>query len=165
VLPAGYVWHRFSAVAMGSVAGFEIGMPEPWTQAVSGPVAHLNQPVRNFHLAVNLGLWTFVKPLAQAQYLRGVDALTYRHFTLIGLQSLGFRQAGGAIAAPAAELKFSWVESSGAKFTELVLLVTLSTKSGPQPYALTLWSPAATYGAADGVFHTALATFRPLPAG
>jgi hypothetical protein len=163
VLPAGYVWHRFSAAILGSAAGFKIGMPALWTQFVSGQVAHLTQPARNFHLTVGLGLWTYVKPLPEAQYLRKEDALAYRDFTLLDLQAVGFSQAGGAIGAPAAELRFTWTKAGGAKFTVDVLLVTLSTKSGVQPYTFTLSAPAATYGAASGVFRTALGTFRPLP--
>jgi tRNA A-37 threonylcarbamoyl transferase component Bud32 len=163
VLPAGYVWHHFSAAILGSTAGFKIGMPSPWTQSVSGQAVHLNQPARNFHLTVGLGLWTYVKPLAQAQYLKKTDATAYRDFTLENLQALGFKQAGGAIGASAAELKFSWTKVGGTKFTAMVLLVTLSTKSGFQPYAFTLSAPSATYGAAYGIFHTALGTFRPVP--
>jgi hypothetical protein len=163
VLPAGYVWHHFSAAVMHATAGFKIGMPSPWQQSVTGQTAHLNQPARNFHLTVGLALWTYVKPLSEAQYLDGQDAASYHDFTLLTLQTLGFRQAGATISGSAAELKFSWTKTTGGKFTEIVVLVTLSTKDGPQPYAFTLWAPSSSYGAADGVFRTALGTFRPLP--
>ena len=148
---------------MHATAGFKIGMPSPWRQSVSGQIAHLNQPARNFHLTVNLGLWTYIKPLAQAQYLYGLDAVGYPHFTLLELKSLGFKQAGGSQSASAAELKFSWTKLTGGKFTEIVVFVTLSTKDGPQPYTFTLWAPSSSYGSAYSVFHTALGTFRPLP--
>jgi len=163
VLPAGYKWHRFTAAMMGTVAGFKIGLPDAWTQSVVGLVAHLNQPVRGFHLAVNLGAWTYTKPLVQAQYIYGNDALTYHDFKLLTLAAVGFKSVGGFKAAPAAELKFSWHKPSVGNFTELVILVTLNTKSGLQPYTFTLWAPSAEFAAARAVLSVAMQTFRPLP--
>ena len=64
---------------------------------------------------------------------------------------------------PAAELKFRWTKPSAGTVTDLVVLVKLTTQSGVQPYTLTLWAPSVTFGLANGVFHTALPTFRPLP--
>jgi len=151
---------------MDSTAGFKIGMPVPWTQSVSGQIAHLNQPVRDFHLTVNLALWTYVKPLQEAQYLQAKAAAAdkAKDYKELLLTSIGFKALGGFEAAPAAELKFSWNKPLLGNFTELVVLVTLNTKSGAQPYAFTLWAPTSTFSAASGVFHTALKTFRPLPA-
>ncbi len=148
---------------MGSTAGFKIGMPVAWKQAIAVLVAHLNQPARNFHLAVGLGSWTYAKPLPQAKYLWSLDAADYHDFRLLLLAAIGFKLVGGFKAAPAAELKFGWHKASGASFTELVVLVTLVTKSGPQPYTFTLWAPASTFPAANGIFHAAMKTFRPLP--
>jgi eukaryotic-like serine/threonine-protein kinase len=163
VLPAGYIWHHFPAALMGSTAGFKIGMPVAWKQAVAVLVAHLNQPARNFHLAVGLWTWTYAKPLPQAQYLEGLDAASYQGFKLLSLAAVGFKSVGGFKAGPAAELRFGWHKPSGASFTELVILVTLDTKSGAQPYTFTLWAPASTFPAANGTFHAAMKTFRPLP--
>jgi hypothetical protein len=148
---------------MGSAAGFKIGLPSAWTQSVAGLAAHLTQSARNFHLAVSLGVWTHVKPLPQAEYLYDVDAVAYHDFDLLSLGAIGFKSVGYT-AAPAAELKFSWHPVSGGNFTKLVILVTLSTKSGLQPYTFTLWAPSSTFTAANAVFRTALETFRPLPA-
>lgn len=148
---------------MGSNAGFKIGMPSPWKQNVTGQIAHLNQPAKNFYLAVSLASWTYAKPLPQAQYLEGVDAGTYNGFRELILRAVGFKAAGGYRAAAAAELKFSW-KKSATRFTELIILVTLNTKSGPQPYTLAVWGPSARFGSASAVFHTALHSFRPLPA-
>jgi 1,4-alpha-glucan branching enzyme len=71
---------------------------------------------------------------------------------------------GGFKAAPAAVLKFSWNKLSGGNYTELVILVSLVTKSGDQTYTFSLWAPTARFGAVHGVIHTALKTFRLLPA-
>jgi eukaryotic-like serine/threonine-protein kinase len=164
VLPTGYVWHHFTAAVMGSTAGFKIGMPSPWRQSVIDPIAHLNQPVHDFHLMVNLARWTYVKPLAQAQYLEAKDAKNYNGFKELSLGAVNFTAIGGFKVAPAAELKFTWTKPLAGSYTELVILVTLTTKSGVQPYTLTVWAPTATFASAHDVFHKALMTFRPLPA-
>ena len=164
VLPPGYVWHNFSAAELGTTAGFKIGLPEAWTQSLTGQIVHFNQPARNFHLTVNVGLWTYPKPLAEAKYLAKKDAKNYNDYTLLELSSVGFKTIGGFKTAPAAELKFSWDKLSGGNDTELVILVSLTTKAGVQTYTFSLWAPTATFGAARGVLHAALKTFRPLPA-
>lgn len=164
VLPNGWVWHKFSVAYLGSSAGLKIGMPSPWTQSVSYLIAHLNQPAKRFHLNVNVGLWTYVKPLPEAKYLSSKYAKTYSGYKKLLLSSVGFASIGGFRAVPAAELKFSWHPAAGSTSTELVILVTLATKSGTQPYAFHLWAPSATFGTANSVFHKALKTFRPLPA-
>jgi len=158
------VWHRFPPALIGSTAaGFKIGMPTAWKQTVDYLVAHLNQPARNFHLIVGLGGWSYGKPYLQAQYLYDLDAGAYRNFRLQSLKSVGFKSVGGFKAAPASVLKFSWHKPSGAGFTELVILVKLVTSAGAQPYTFTLWTPASTFPAAHGIFHTAMTTFRPIP--
>jgi eukaryotic-like serine/threonine-protein kinase len=164
VLPKGWLWHKFPEALTGTAAGFKIGLPSPWTQSYSGLVAHLNQPAKGFHLNVNLGLWTYVKPLAEARLLQKQYAATYNGYKKIFVTSVGFATIGGFRAAPAAELKFSWQPLTGGTSTELVVLVTLGTKSGSQPYAFHLWAPSSTFGSASGVFHGAIKTFRPLPA-
>ena len=166
VLPAGYRWHKFSASLMESVAGFKIGMPNAWTQSVTGQIAHLNQTLRNFHLTVNLAYWSYTKPLRQAQYLQSQAAKAHKHdYKVLTLGTVGFKAVGGFRSASAAELKFSWYNPTlGISFTQLDLLVTLNTSSGSQPYSFVLWAPAGTFGAANGIFRTALPTFRPLPA-
>lgn len=163
VLPAGWVWHTFTASLMGSTAGFEIGMPPPWKQNVVGQIAHLNQPAKNFHLAVNLAPWAYPGALRQAEHIDAADSATYNKFKTLVLRGVGFGAVGGYEAAKAAELKFSWVRPDVGKFTELVILVNLSTSSGAQPYTLSAWAPSATFPSASGVFRTALRTFRPLP--
>lgn len=163
VLPASWVWHSFTAAQMTSNAGFEIGMPAPWTQNVIGQVAHLNQTVRDFHLAVSLATWTYAKPLNQARYLDSIDSTTYNKFKTLLLRSIGFAAAGGYEPGTAAELKFTWTKPEVGKFTELIILVTLNTSSGAQPYEFALWAPSATFDAASAIFHTALHSFRPLP--
>jgi hypothetical protein len=164
VLPPGYVWHSFSAAELGTTAGFKIGLPGAWTQNLTGQVAHFNQPAKSFHLNVNLGVWTYPKPLAEAKYLAKKDAANYNGYTQLVLRAVGFKVIGGFRAAPAAELKFNWDKPAGGSYTELVTLVSLVTKSGVQTYILNLWAPTASFGAAHGVLHTALQTFRPLPA-
>ncbi|HUB37598.1 MAG TPA: serine/threonine-protein kinase [Streptosporangiaceae bacterium] len=164
VLPAGWYWHDFSAAELGTTAGFKIGLPGAWTQNLTGQIAHFNQPVRNFHLTVNVGLWTYPKPLAEAKYIAKKDAANYNGYTQLVLRAVGFKVIGGFKAAPAAELKFSWTKPSGGNFTELVILVSLTTKAGVQTYRFSLWAPTASFAAAHGVYHAALETFRPLPA-
>lgn len=163
VLPKGWVWHKFPVAYLGSSAGLKIGMPSAWTQSASYLLAHLSQPAKGFHLNVNVGMWTYVKPLAEAKYLQKKYAATYKGYKKLLLTSVGFASIGGFRAAPAAELKFSWHPSAGSTSTELVVLVTLATKSGTQPYAFHLWAPSATFSTANGVFHRAIKTFRPLP--
>jgi eukaryotic-like serine/threonine-protein kinase len=164
VLPKGWVWHQFPEALTGTAAGFKIGLPSPWTQSYSDLIAHLNQPAKAWHLTVNLSLWTYVKPLAEAEYLQKKYAATHHGYKKLLVAAVGFASIGGFRAVPAAELKFSWVPVGGKATTELVVLVTLATKSGTQPYAFHLWAPSASYGGAHSVFHTALKTFRPLPA-
>lgn len=113
---------------------------------------------------VNLALWTYVKPLAQAQYLQAKDAKNYNAYKELSLGAVNFTSVGGFRSAPAAELKFTWTKPSAGSYTELVILVTLTTKSGVQPYTLTVWAPSATFNSAASVFHKALKTFRPMPA-
>jgi hypothetical protein len=164
VLPVGWVWHNFSAALMGTTAGFKIGLPALWTQNLTGKIAHFNQPLKSYHLTINVGVWTYPKPLAEAKYLAKKDSANYNDYTRLALTTYGFKAIGGYRAAPAAELKFSWYKlTSDAYYTEEVILVTLATKAGPQPYAFTLWAPSASFPAAHGVFDTALKTFRPLP--
>ena len=148
---------------MGSTAGFEIGMPVLWKQSISGLSAYLSEPVTNFHLTVNLAHWTYAGALAEAQYLQAKYAKADPGYKLLALAAIGFKSIGGFEAAPAAELKFKWTKPSTGIVTELVVLVTLTTKSGVQPYSCTLWAPTATYSLADGVFQKAMPTFRPLP--
>ena len=162
-LPPGYVWRDFSAAELGTTAGFKIGLPGAWTQNLTGQIAHFNQPVRNFHLTVNVGLWTYPKPLAEARYLAKKDSANYNGYAQLALGAVGFKSIGGFKAAPAAELKFSWTKPGGGNYTELVILVSLVTKAGVQTYRFGLWAPTASFGVAHGVFHTALTTFRPLP--
>jgi hypothetical protein len=148
---------------MGSTAGFEIGMPTLWGQSVSGLSAYLSEPLTNFHLTVNLAHWTYASALAEAQYLQTKYAKADPGYKLLALASIGFKSIGGFEAATAAELKFKWTKPSTGIVTEQVVLVTLATKSGVQPYNFTLWAPTATFSVADGVFLKAMPTFRPLP--
>ncbi len=165
VLPSGWKWHRFGATLMEAVAGFKIGMPDAWVQSVSGQVAHLTQSARNFHLAVNLAYWAYAKPLREAQYLQTQASKAHKNdYRVLLLTSVGFKAVGGYRSGSAAELKYSWYNATEAiHYTELVLLVTLSTSAGSQPYSFALWAPSGTFGSASGIFHTALPTFRPLP--
>jgi hypothetical protein len=119
--------------------------------------------VTDFHLTVNLAPWTDSEPLAEAQYLQGKYAKSDKGYKKLTLGTVGFKSIGGFEAATAAELEFSWTGSSATNFTELVVLVTLTAKSGAQPYTFTLWAPSATFGTAHQVFLTAMPTFRPLP--
>jgi eukaryotic-like serine/threonine-protein kinase len=163
VLPPGYVWHRFSAAVMSSTAGFEIGLPRLWKQSVSGQSANFSEPVTNFHLTVDLAPWTYVAPLTEARYLERQYAKTDKGYKLLALGAIGFKAIGGFKVAPAAELKFMWTKPSAGTVTELVVLVSLTTKSGVQPYFFTLSAPPASFGVANGVFRIAMTTFRPLP--
>lgn len=150
---------------MEAVAGFKIGMPDAWVQSVSGQVAHLTQSARNFHLSVNLAYWAYAKPLREAQYLQTQASKAHKNqYRVLLLSSVGFKAAGGYRSASAAELKYTWYNATEAiHYTQLDLLVTLSTTAGSQPYTFALWAPSGTFGSADSIFHSALITFRPLP--
>ena len=166
MLPDGYKWHKFSASLMGTVAGFEIALPATWTQSVSPPVAQFAQPTLNFHLAVNLNYWQYTRPLREAEYLQTLAAAAHKKHGYVEqlLSAINFRQVGGFESATAAELQYQWKSASlGYNVTELVVLVTLDTRAGSQPYEFALWAPTSTFIAARVEFGIAMPTFRPLP--
>ncbi len=149
---------------MGTAAGFKIAVPDAYTQSVDGMVAHLNRSARNFHIAVNLAAWKYVKSLREAQYLEKQASDSHNDFKVLLLESIGFKSVAYR-SGSAAELKYSWVNATtGVAYTQLDILVTLSTASGDQPYTFSVWAPSATFSAATGTFHTALKTFRVVPA-
>lgn len=165
-LPAGYRWHRFTALTMGTAAGFKIGMPDLWTQTVSPPVAEMSQSVRDFHLLVDLSSWLYSEPVREAQYVQNQAASAHKGhgYKELLLTKTNFTSLGGFRSAAAAELRYSWHSSVlGYGETELVILVTLNTSAGPQPYEFELVAPTQTAGSADSVLSAALPTFRPLP--
>jgi eukaryotic-like serine/threonine-protein kinase len=160
-LPNGWQWHVLSAAKLGTTAGLKIALPDAWTQSVDGDVVHFDQSARNFHLVVSLASWKYAKPLPEAQHLQALAEDSHYKYRLLVLQGIAFGSVGYT-SAPAAELKFTWTrKATGVKCTELVIVVTLSTAAGDQPYSFTLWSPSASFSAASGVFHAALQTFRP----
>lgn len=164
-LPADWRWHRFTATAMGTLAGFKMGLPDAWIQTIVVPVAHFTQVADDFHLVVNLSGWRYALPLREAQYLAAQAAASHtRGFHLIGLTAANFTALGGYRSAAAARLEYSWKTAvTGAPFTELVYLVSLPTSAGVQPYEFALWAPSGTFAAADTVLQAAMPTFRPLP--
>jgi len=165
-LPAGYSWYKFGPIEMDAVAGFKIGMPDAWTQAVNAPIAAINDNVAGYSLDVNLSYWAYATPLSEAQYLGSVAAKAHKGhgFEELLLSNVNFAALGGYTSAPGAELKYSWNSATlGYRVTELVILVTLNTSAGSQPYEFELRAPTATYGAARAILTTALPTFRPLP--
>ena len=164
LLPAGWVWHRLSAAALSSTAGFRLGLPSAWTQTQSGQVVHFAQPSASAHLSVSVAPWTYASPLAEAAYLQRKDSAAYNDYTTLSLNPAGFAAIGGFRPAPAAELRFRWHKPGAGSFTELLVLVSLPTGSGMQTYAITLWAPSAGFSAQASMLTTALGTFRPLPA-
>jgi hypothetical protein len=165
-LPAGYRWHRFTAVLMDALAGFKIGMPDAWTQSVSVPMAAINDAALGFHLDIDLNYWLYSGPLNQAKYLQSLAAAAHKGHgykeQLLG--KVNFDTLGGYRSAAGAELKYSWKSVAlGYNVTQLVVLVTLSTSAGSQPYEFELTAPTASWGTARAVMTTALPTFRPLP--
>jgi hypothetical protein len=149
---------------MGTAAGFKIAVPDAWTQSIDGLAVHLNRSARNFHIEVNLAAWKYARPLREAQYLQKLAASSHNDYKVLLLGSIGFKSVAYR-SAPAAQLKFKWRnKTTDVAYTQLDVLVTLSTESGDQPYIFIVWAPTATFGTASGTFHTALKTFRPLPA-
>ena len=151
---------------MDAVAGFKVGVPTLWTQTISVPVAQLNQSARAFHLAVNVSYWQYSGPLREAQYLQTAAAAAHKNhgYRELLLATTNFQSLGGFRSATAAELKYSWNSTSlGYNETELVILVTLNTSAGAQPYEFELWAPTQTFGSARSILTTAMPTFRPLP--
>lgn len=151
---------------MDALAGFKIGMPDAWTQAVSAPVAKMNDAADGFHLDVDLSYWLYAGPLSEAQYLQSVAATAHKGhgYKELLLSKVNFHALGGYRSASAAELKYSWNSVSlGYNETELVVVVTLSTSAGSQPYEFELMAPTSTWGTARGILTSALPTFRPLP--
>jgi eukaryotic-like serine/threonine-protein kinase len=165
-LPPGYRWHKFTALQMAAVAGFKIGMPDAWTQSISIPVAAMNDAAYGFHLDVNLSYWLYAGPLNEAQYLQSLAATAHKGhaYKELLISKVNFDALGGFRSATAAELKYSWKSVAlGYNVTELIVLVTLDTTAGSQPYEFELTAPTANWGTARAIMTTALPTFRPLP--
>jgi hypothetical protein len=150
---------------MSTTAGFKIAVPRPWTQKVDGKLVELSQSRRDLHVIVCLATWKDAGAAAhEARYLQRLAARSYHAYKKLLLQAIPFKSVGYT-SAPAAELKFSFTNmASGDRCTELIILATLSTKTGAQPYSLTVWAPRASFAGAYSIFRTALKTFRPLPA-
>jgi hypothetical protein len=151
---------------MDALAGFKLGMPDAWTQSVNAPIAAISNGLYGFHLDVNLSYWLYAGPLNEAQYLQSVAAAAHKGhgYKELLLGKVNFDALGGYRSASAAELKYSWNSVAlGYNVTELVVLVTLNTSAGSQPYEFELTAPTATWGTARAILTAALPTFRPLP--
>jgi eukaryotic-like serine/threonine-protein kinase len=165
-LPSGYRWHKFTAVLMDALAGFKIGMPNAWTQSISIPVAAINDGTYGFHLDVNLSYWLYSAPLNEAKYLQSLAAAAHKGhgYKELLLGKVNFDALGGYRSASAAELKYTWNSVSlGYNVSELVVLVTLNTAAGSQPYEFDLTAPTSDWGTARAILTAAVPTFRPLP--
>jgi hypothetical protein len=151
---------------MDALAGFKIGMPNAWTQSISVPVVAINDAAFGFHLDVDLNYWLYSGPLNQAKYLQSLASAAHKGhgYKELLLGKVNFDALGGYRSAAGAELKYSWNSVAlGYNVTELVVLVTLSTSAGSQPYEFELTAPTSDWGTARAIMTTALPTFRPLP--
>jgi eukaryotic-like serine/threonine-protein kinase len=156
--PAGYRWYQVTAASSGTAAGFRVAVPAAWTTSRQGLASYLRPPSGSGYVEISLAPFAYARPLREAAFLQaeaiGRDAYP-------GYRPIAIRP-GTLLGAPDAAWRFSWQD--GATRTEvLVLLLSMDTASGTQPYALAVSAPAGTFPATAAVLREALGTFRPLP--
>jgi hypothetical protein len=79
-----------------------------------------------------------------------------------GYQLIAIRP-GTFLHSPSATWRFSWRQGHLRRVAVLELLVSLTTRAGTQPYALSVSAPAGAFPRAAATFRQALRTFQPLP--
>ena len=154
--PAGYRWYQVTAAASGTVAGFEIAVPDPWQASQPGLDSILRSPDSNAFIEVSLAPFRYTQPLREAEFRQ---AQAIRHDPGYHLAAM---RTGTFLGGADAVWEFSR-RDAGTKVSVEELLVTVDTTAGAQPYALTVSAPSASFGPALAVFRQALATFQPVP--
>jgi eukaryotic-like serine/threonine-protein kinase len=157
--PAGYQWRTVTAAQAGATAGFVMAVPDGWHQRLSGQAAYFKAPGTAAYIEVSMRPFAYRQPGREAHALQAqaLAARQYPGYVRNGIRAAKFE------GAPAATWRFSWKPAGAARTAVLTLLATLPTPAGPQAYALTVSSPAASFAAAKAAFGQALVTFQPRP--
>jgi hypothetical protein len=154
--PAGYRWYQVTAAASGTVAGFEIAVPDPWQASQPGLDSILRSPDSAAFIEVSLAPFRYTRPLREAEFRQDQAIRRDPGYRLAAMRTGTF--LGGADAV----WEFSR-QDAGTRVSVEELLVTVDTAAGAQPYALTVSAPSASFGPVLAVFRQALATFQPVP--
>jgi hypothetical protein len=136
-----------------------MAVPDGWQQRLSGQAVSFEAPGGTAFIEVSMSPFAYHQPGREAHALQAnaIAAQQYPHYMRGGIRPARFQ------GAPAATWRYSWKPAGGARTAVLALLVTLPTSAGPQSYALTVSSPAASFAAARTAYGQALVTFQPLP--
>jgi hypothetical protein len=159
VPPPGYAWYTVSASSVGTTAGFRVAAPGTWA-LIPGLTSTIKPLVGGMHLTVDMAPFAVQGPFREAHHLQAVAIVnhTYRMYHLISILAVTFH------GRPAATWTFWWKPSILAKAIDVTKLIyTANTSAGPQPYIVTMVSPAPHANVADQIFHVAMRTFEPLP--
>jgi hypothetical protein len=154
--PAGYRWYQVTPAASGTVAGFEIAVPDAWRATRQSLDSILRSPGSGALIEVSLAPFRYARPLREAKS-RQAQAISHDPgYHLTGLRTGTF--LGGADAV----WEFS-SQHAGTRVSVEELLVSIDTTAGTQGYTLAVSAPPASFGPAQAVFRQALATFQPVP--
>jgi hypothetical protein len=154
--PAGYRWYQVSAAASGTVAGFEIAVPDTWQASQPGLDNILRSPDSGAFIEVSLAPFRYTRPLREAEFRQAQAIRRDPGYHLTGTATGTFLGAADAV------WEFS-SQDAGTRVSVEELLVTVDTTAGAQPYAIAVSAPSASFGPALAVFRQALATFQPVP--
>ena len=127
---------------------------------VSGRTSTIKPLVGGMHLTVSMAPLAVPGPCRDAHHLQALAILnhTYRAYHLISILAVTFH------GKPAATWTFWWKPSALAKPIDVTKLIyTAKTPAGPQPYIVSMASPAPAANLAAHILHVALRTFTPLP--
>jgi hypothetical protein len=158
-LPAGYRRHEVTATSSGAVAGFAIAVPASWLVTRQGLATYLRPPAGSALIEISLATFTYLRPPREAAFLQAqaLEQDQYPGYRLVAMRARTF------LGSPGATWRFSWDRGGTGRMDVLKVLLTVTTRAGPQPYVLTVSAPRAGFAAAAGIFRRALRTFQPLP--
>lgn len=159
VLPPGYGWFSVSASSVGTTAGFRLAAPNVW-ELIQGVTSTIRPLTGSMHMTVDMAPLAVQAPFKDAHHLQSVAITnhTYRDYHLISILAMTFH------GRPAATWTFWWKPSVTSKVIDVTKLIyTANTSAGPQPYILSMASPAPNASVANHIFHVAMRTFEPQP--
>jgi eukaryotic-like serine/threonine-protein kinase len=156
-LPAGYAWRSVSAVTAGTTAGFRLAAPAAWLMA-AGLQTYIQPPLGGGRLEVNMAAFAAPGPFKEAKYLqaKAIAHHRYRRYHLVSLLAHRFHDW------PAAWWTFWWKPLNRPRRDVTAIIFIAQTAAGPQPYILSMSSPAAQAAYASHVMRIAMRTFSPV---
>jgi hypothetical protein len=156
--PAGYQRYQVTAASTGSAAGFAFAAPATWPVTREGRATYLKPPAGNAYIEISLAPFRYSRPLREADLLQA-QALAHDQYP-------GYRRiamdAGTFRGGPDAAWRFSWNQPGAGRVDVLEVLTVMNTRSGTQPYVLTVSAPRARFRLAELVFRRTLESFQPL---